>query len=218
MTHMEKNRDFTILALSLSAWNDWPPTRHVYWHWYWGPLLKFVITHSMMMMLPLFLWWLWLYKYARAVSLAGLALFPLTEFSCLFNYEKLWKVMLLWRYVMQAVDPEAEFFPSLLLVHNEWLVFNFVEECETANSYWVFAHKNELLSEFAGSYWLFVVKILWTWTCVIEWENHGIMGEILVWTTSCCLEGLSPQLITCAGKKLTYSRKLMNFSESHSTS
>ena len=100
MTHVEKNRDFTVLALCLSAWNDWPPTRHVYWRWYWGPLLKFLVTHAMMTyisMLPLFLWWLWLYKYARALSLAGLALFPLTEFSCLCNYEELWQVMLPWR-------------------------------------------------------------------------------------------------------------------------
>lgn len=170
-------------------------------------------------MLPLFLRWLWLYKCARAVSLAGLALFPLSEFSCLCNYEELWKVMLPWRYVMQAVDPETEFFPSLLLVHNGWLVFNCVEECETASSYWVFTHENEMPIRIYWQLLLFVVKILWTWgLCITEWENHGIMGEILNWTTSCSLEGLSPQLITWAGKKLTYSRNLMNFSENHSTS
>ena len=176
-TCMEKNRDFTVLALCLSAWSDCPPTRHLYWHWYWGPLLKFVITHAMMTyiwMLPLFLWWLWLCKFARAVSLPCLALFPLTEYSCLCNYEEFWKVMLPLRYVMQAVDPEAEFFPSLLLtVHNRWL-FSTVLKNVNQQAVTEFWHTKMKLPQNL----LAVIGFLWWRYC--EHEDCASMNEKIV--------------------------------------
>jgi hypothetical protein len=40
------------------------------------------------------------------------------------------------RYLEQVVDPEGELVPSLsLLVQNGWLIFNRVEEYETASSF-----------------------------------------------------------------------------------
>jgi len=65
-------------------------------------------------------------------------------------------------------------------------------------------HKNELPSAFTDNYWNLMVTILWTYIqCVVRWENQQIVAGVWTWVASCCLEGLSPQLMIWTGKRST---------------
>lgn len=146
--------------------------------------------------------------------------------------------MLPWRYLVQTVWAWTRTCPTLFVV--PWALVRHglrlgklsglhcmrFKTDDLSSTMWSALNNEQLLNfwcikmklqmEFISDYWLFIVKVLWTWVlCIIGWENQGTGAKIWTWTVNCRLEGLSWQLNLNRQKVRHIQEKPMYFLESH---